>query len=145
MLRLFLGGAALPRCGKWLAFKSGFSRGGEAAARKAKKPRENLALNGNSRPERRQPHSQQSGDRSAQALRHPKTSSMGRFSRSLRFSMLSSGILLCAMASPARAANSAPGDAVLRALREEMERSKANLKLENVPPPCYIEYGVTKT
>src|ERR1700675_2697014 len=144
MSRLFLGGAALPRCGKWLAFKSGFSRGGEAAGRKAKEPREKLALNGKARPERRKPHSQQSRDRSAQALRHPKSSSMGWFSRSLLFSMLSSGILLCAMASPARAGNSAPGDAVLRALREEMERSKANLKLENVPAPYYIEYRVTE-
>src|SRR3984893_1515246 len=144
MSRLFLGGAALPRCGKWLAFKSGFSRGGEAAAGKAKEPREKLALNGKARPERLKPHSQQSSDRSAEALRHPKSSSMRRFSRSLLFSMLSSGILLGALATPARAVNSAPGDAVLRALREEMERSKANLKLENVPAPYYIEYRVTE-
>src|SRR6202049_452901 len=144
MSRLFLGGAALPRCGKWLAFKSGFSRGGEAAGRKAKEPREKLALNGKARPERLRPHSQQSSDRCAETLRHPKSSSMGRFSRSLLFSMLSSGMLLCALATPARAAHSAPGDAVLRALREEMERSKANLKLENVPAPYYIEYRVTE-
>src|ERR1700719_3132176 len=144
MSRLFLGGAALPRRGKWLAFKSGVSRGGEAAARKAKEPGEKLALNRKARPERLKPHSQQSSDCSAEALRHPKSSSTGRCSRSLLFSMLSSGILLCAMATSARAANSAPGDAVLRALREEMERSKANLKLENVPAPYYIEYRVTE-
>ena len=47
-------------------------------------------------------------------------------------------ILVCAMATSARAAD------VLRALREEMERSKANLKLENVPAPYYIEYRVTE-
>src|SRR5260370_3423386 len=144
MSRLFLSGAALAACGQWLAFKSGFSRGGEAAARNAKEPREKLALNGKARPERLKPHSQQSSDRSAEALRHPKSSSMGRFSRRLLFSMLSSLILLCAIAPPARAANSASGDAVLRALRQEMERSKANLKLANVPAPYYIEYRVTE-
>ena len=53
-------------------------------------------------------------------------------------------ILVCAMATSARAANSASGDVVLRALREEMERSKASLKLENVPAPYYIEYRVTE-
>ena len=53
-------------------------------------------------------------------------------------------MLICAMATSARAANSASGDVVLRALREEMERSKANLKLENVPAPYYIEYRVTE-
>src|ERR1700694_5616702 len=144
MSRLFLGGAALPRCGKWLAFKSGFSGGGEAAAGKAKEPREKLALNGKARPERLRPHSQQSNDRSAEALRHPKSSSMGRFSRSLLFSMLSSGIILWGVSNFERAANSASGDVVRRALREEMDRSKANLKLENVPAPYYIEYRVTE-
>ncbi|HEX9112305.1 MAG TPA: metallopeptidase TldD-related protein [Terriglobales bacterium] len=34
-------------------------------------------------------------------------------------------------------------DIVLRALRAEMERSKAKLKLENVPAPFFIEYRVT--
>jgi len=53
-------------------------------------------------------------------------------------------MLICAMATSARAANSASGDVVLRALREEMDRSKANLKLENVPAPYYIEYRVTE-
>ena len=42
------------------------------------------------------------------------------------------------------AANTDSGDVVLRALREEMERSKASLKLENVPAPYYIEYRVTE-
>jgi TldD protein len=53
-------------------------------------------------------------------------------------------ILICAATTSAPAANSGSGDVVLRALREEMERSKANLKLENVPAPYYIEYRVTE-
>jgi TldD protein len=53
-------------------------------------------------------------------------------------------VLICALPTPARAANSAPGDALLRALREEMERSKAKLKLDNMPAPYYIEYRVTE-
>jgi len=58
--------------------------------------------------------------------------------------VLSSTILLCGLSTSARAANSASGDAVLRALREEMDRSKTQLKLENVPAPYYIEYRVTE-
>jgi hypothetical protein len=42
------------------------------------------------------------------------------------------------------AADSGAGDVVLRALREEMDRSKAKLKLENVATPYYIEYRVTQ-
>jgi TldD protein len=60
------------------------------------------------------------------------------------FSVISSAILLCGLSASARAANSASGDVVLRALCEEMERSKAKLKLENVPAPYYIEYRVTE-
>jgi predicted Zn-dependent protease len=41
------------------------------------------------------------------------------------------------------ASNAASDDIVLRALRAEMERSKAKLKLENVPAPFFIEYRVT--
>ena len=69
------------------------------------------------------------------------------FFRSLIFALLFSVIssaILCGLSTYARAANSASGDVVLRALREEMERSKANLKLENVPAPYYIEYRVTE-
>jgi predicted Zn-dependent protease len=58
--------------------------------------------------------------------------------------VISCAILICGFSSSACAANSASGDVVLRALREEMERSKANLKLENVPAPYYIEYRVTE-
>lgn len=43
----------------------------------------------------------------------------------------------------ARASNPASDDIVLRALRAELERSKAKLKLENVPAPYFIEYRVT--
>ena len=62
----------------------------------------------------------------------------------LLFSVTSFAILLFGLSTPARAANSASGDVVFRALREEMDRSKANLKLENVPAPYYIEYRVTE-
>jgi TldD protein len=41
------------------------------------------------------------------------------------------------------ASNSAADDVLLRALRDEMERSKAKLKLENVQAPYFIEYRVT--
>jgi hypothetical protein len=53
-------------------------------------------------------------------------------------------ILLCVLPTLARAADSIPNDVVLRALREEMDRSKAQLKLENVAAPYYIEYRVTE-
>jgi predicted Zn-dependent protease len=94
--RLILGGAALQRCGKWLAFRSGFSRCG--------------------------------------ALRRPKSI----------FALLTCAILLCGLATSARAADAASGDVVLRALREEMDRSKTKLKMDNVPAPYYIEYRVTE-
>ncbi|MGD0214326.1 MAG: metallopeptidase TldD-related protein [Terriglobales bacterium] len=51
--------------------------------------------------------------------------------------------ILCAMSPFARAASSSSGDVVLRALGEEMERSKTNLKMANVQAPYYIEYRVT--
>ena len=53
-------------------------------------------------------------------------------------------LLICTVASLARAADSASDDPVLRALGEEMDRSKANLKLANVAAPYYIEYRVTE-
>jgi TldD protein len=114
--RMILGGAALQRGGKWLTFILGFSRCGEAAER----------------PQRLKPHSQPCGHRSAEALRHPKS----------MFALLAC-VILC-LSTSARAANSASSDAVLRALREEMDRSKAQLKMDNVPAPYYIEYRVTE-
>src|SRR6266478_6281840 len=102
-------------------------------------------------PQRLKPHSQRCSNRSAEALRHPKShsihpksSSMSSFSRHLLFAAISSAILLCGFSTPARAADAASGDVVLRALREEMDRSKSQLKLENVPAPYYIEYRVTE-
>lgn len=53
-------------------------------------------------------------------------------------------ILLCSWSTLVWGANSAPSDVVLRALREEMDRSKDKLKLDNVPAPYYIEYRVTE-
>ncbi len=107
-------------------------------------------------PQRLKPQSQQGSNRRAEvlhpikpkpgmpgtpALRHPKLSSTWGY---LLLAVISSAILLCGLSTSARAANSAPGDVVLRALREEMDRSKAQLKLENVPAPYYIEYRVTE-
>ena len=57
---------------------------------------------------------------------------------------IASAILLFGFATPARAANAASSDPVLRALSEEMERSKTKLKMENVAAPYYIEYRVTE-
>jgi hypothetical protein len=54
------------------------------------------------------------------------------------------GALLLIFSCLAAAADSAPNDPVLRALREEMDRSKSQLKLENVAAPYYIEYRVTE-
>src|SRR5258708_33136272 len=87
-------------------------------------------------PQRLKPHPRQGLDRSAEALRHPKPSSilpksslMWNFSRHLLFASVSTAILLCGLSTSARAANSASGDAVLRALREDMDRSKSQPKL----------------
>jgi predicted Zn-dependent protease len=51
---------------------------------------------------------------------------------------------VCALSAPALAADTSSSDVVLRALREEMDRSKDHLKLENVGAPYYIEYRVTE-
>jgi TldD protein len=51
---------------------------------------------------------------------------------------------LCALSVPTLAADTTSSDVVLRALREEMNRSKDHLKLENVAAPYYIEYRVTE-
>lgn len=57
--------------------------------------------------------------------------------------ILSSALLILIMSTAARAAN-ASDDILLRALKEEMERSKAKLKMDNVAAPYYIEYRVTE-
>jgi len=61
---------------------------------------------------------------------------------------LSAAVLLALLAvapiSSARAADAASSDPVLRALREEMHRSQAKLRMDNVPAPYYIEYRVTE-
>jgi hypothetical protein len=53
-------------------------------------------------------------------------------------------LTMAAAAAVAWAASPAPSDAVLRAMTEEMERSKASLKLANVQAPYFIEYRVTE-
>jgi len=40
------------------------------------------------------------------------------------------------------AASAAASDPILAAMREELERSKSQLKMENIAPPYYIEYTV---
>jgi TldD protein len=60
---------------------------------------------------------------------------------SLLFALIS---CLFALSAPALAADTTSSDLVLRALREEMDRSKDHLKLENVGAPYYIEYRVTE-
>jgi len=84
-------------------------------------------------PQRQKRRSQQFCNRSAKALRHPKSI----------FAVLACAIL-CALSTSARAADPASGDVVLRALREEMDRSKAQLKMDGVQAPYYIEYRVTE-
>src|ERR1700682_2368244 len=78
--------------------------------------------------------------RAASLKRCPDTNP--EFLRSLIFTLLVlviSAPILRGLSTTARAADSASGDVVLRALREEMVRSKANLKLDNVAAPYYIE------
>jgi TldD protein len=53
-----------------------------------------------------------------------------------------SAIPLAAQPRDLKTASAAP-DPVLEAMREELARSKSQLKMENVPPPYYIEYRVT--
>ncbi len=60
------------------------------------------------------------------------------------FAAISCGVLACLVSISARAADANGGDVVLRAMREEMDRSKAKLKLDNVAAPYYIEYRVTE-
>jgi TldD protein len=64
--------------------------------------------------------------------------------RRLLFAAISCCVLVCSISMVARAADANGGDVVLRAMREEMERSKAKLKLDNVAAPYYIEYRVTE-
>lgn len=56
-------------------------------------------------------------------------------------------LFLCATPAGAQQKNAKPAaassDPVLQAMREELARSKSQLKMENVPPPYYIEYRVT--
>jgi len=64
--------------------------------------------------------------------------------RRLLFAAISCCVLVGSISICARAADANAGDVVLRAMREEMDRSKANLKLDNVAAPYYIEYRVTE-
>jgi hypothetical protein len=46
-------------------------------------------------------------------------------------------------AAAAAADDSSKGDPILKAMREELERSKAKLKMDNVAAPYYIEYRLS--
>jgi len=136
--RVLLGGAALQRCGKEHLSNSGFSPCGGGI--------EELTLT--ARPQRLKPQSQENIYRSAEAPRHPNAVSKSSpqfalVSFAFRSSLLAVAIL-CAVSSSARGVNPASSDPLLRALREEMDRSKAQLKMENVAAPYYIEYRVTE-
>jgi TldD protein len=56
-------------------------------------------------------------------------------------------LLICALPAPAQQkdakAASVSSDPLLQAMREELARSKSQLKMDNVPPPYYIEYRLT--
>ncbi|MFZ3264213.1 MAG: metallopeptidase TldD-related protein [Terriglobales bacterium] len=70
----------------------------------------------------------------------PKAGRHPRIPRALILAFFVLGILTGLTAS----ARAASDDILLRALKEEMERSKAHLKMENVAAPYYIEYRVTE-
>lgn len=101
---------------------------------------------------RLKPRSRECGNQSA-AQRHPKSRSPLRpKSNDLLRHPKSDSVFACAIIAlaifcglPALvwAADPATSDVVLRALREEMDRSKAKLKLDNVPAPYYIEYRIS--
>lgn len=80
---------------------------------------------------------------------------IGTISRRLLWDCLL-GVLLAAISVPGTPAQQAAKNAVssgassdaskdplLQAMREEIARSKANLKIDNVPPPYYIEYRLS--
>jgi TldD protein len=46
-------------------------------------------------------------------------------------------------AAPAGSSAAVQSDPLLKAMREELDRSKSELKMDNVPPPYYIEYRLS--
>src|SRR5271156_5973516 len=48
-----------------------------------------------------------------------------------------------AAAAPAAASAAGQSDPLLKAMREELDRSKSQLKMDNVPAPYYIEYRLS--
>jgi TldD protein len=61
---------------------------------------------------------------------------------SLRFSLPAAALSLLAIVLPSIAC-AQQSDPILKAMRDELERSKSQLKMDNVPSPYYIEYRVT--
>jgi PmbA/TldA metallopeptidase C-terminal domain len=80
-------------------------------------------------------------------MRYEKTISGSRFWMAQRFGsaliVIFSIFLFGASVLPVFAAN-ASDNVLLRALKEEMDRSKAKLKMDSVAAPYYIEYRVTE-
>ena len=58
-------------------------------------------------------------------------------------SLVLAGAILIPSAARAQKSSAAQTDTILQAMRDELNRSKSQLKMENVPPPYYIEYRVT--
>jgi TldD protein len=71
----------------------------------------------------------------------------GAKSPSIRRALLFVALALLAAVAPAAAqkndAKSDSSDPLLQAMREEIARSKSQLKMDNVPPPYYIEYRLS--
>jgi hypothetical protein len=65
-----------------------------------------------------------------------------RLTRRVLLTLLLSGLLLPAFAEQKNWQKLAKGDAVLSAMRAELERSKSQLKMEQMAAPYYIEYRV---
>ncbi len=74
-----------------------------------------------------------------------RRSAIVRYLRAMSAALATTAVVLALLTfAPAAVAADGSGDAVLRALREEMDRSKAKLKMDGVPAPYYIEYRVTE-
>ena len=71
---------------------------------------------------------------------------LGPFTLNARRVKVLSSLLIAFLIPPiARAQQpaAAKSDPILKAMQDELDRSKSQLKMENVPPPYYIEYRLT--
>src|SRR6202049_3333515 len=72
----------------------------------------------------------------------PRHSGLAIAAVALLFSSFAPTFAVTLRAQDKRAGTEAPTDPVLRALQAELARSKAQLKMDNVGAPFYIEYRV---